>query len=191
MEEQKKSKSWLLGQKENIRTIIIAVILAVLLRTFIIEPRYIPSASMEPTLQIKDRIIVEKLSSFLRPPQRGEILVFYPPKSPLIEDSSKAYIKRVIGLPGELIAIHDGQVFVNGKALTEPYISEPIDYSLAPNFEIRIPEHSLWMMGDNRNNSYDSHVWGFLPEQNIVGRAVFRFFPIDQRVGVFSTPEYS
>jgi len=193
LEQQKNLGSWLSGQKENIRTIIIAIFLAVVLRTFAIEPRYIPSGSMEPTLQIEDRIIVEKVSNFLRSPQRGDILVFYPPNSPLIEDSTKAYIKRVIGLPGDLISIHDGQVFVNGKALTEPYIPEPINYYLPQdplNSAIKIPENTYWMMGDNRNNSSDSHVWGFLPQQNIIGRAVFRFFPFDNRAGLLQTPSY-
>ncbi len=193
MEEQKNSESWLSNQKENIRTIIIAVILAILLRTFVIEPRYIPSASMEPTLQIEDRIIVEKITNFWRSPERGEILVFYPPASPLIEDNSKAYIKRVIGLPGDLISIHDGQVFVNGQALTEPYIAESINYYLPDKpleSAIRVPANSYWMMGDNRNNSNDSHVWGFLPQQNIVGRAVLQFFPWDDRTGLIKTPSY-
>jgi signal peptidase I len=193
LEQQKNLGSWLSGQKENIRTVAIAIILAIVLRTFVIEPRYIPSASMEPTLQIEDRIIVEKVSNFLRSPQRGDILVFYPPNSPLIEDSTKAYIKRVIGLPNDLISIHDGRVFVNGKALTEPYIPEPIDYDLPQNpltSAIKIPENTYWMMGDNRNNSNDSHVWGFLPQQNIIGRAVFRFFPLDNRAGLLQAPNY-
>jgi signal peptidase I len=185
--------SWLAGQKENIKTIAIAVILAFLLRTFIIEPRYIPSGSMEPTLQIDDRIIVEKISYLFHPPQRGEIVVFYPPKSPVIEDSSKAYIKRVIGLPGDRIAIHDGQVFVNNQPLTEPYTAEPPDYYLPrqPLTEfITVPAHSYWVMGDNRNNSNDSHVWGFLPKDNIIGRAYFRFFPLGDRLGKLRTPKY-
>ncbi|AFY72207.1 signal peptidase I [Synechococcus sp. PCC 7502] len=193
MEQQKNFGSWWASQKENIRTIVIAVIVAILLRTFVIEPRYIPSASMEPTLHIEDRIIVEKVSNWWRSPQRGEILVFYPPESPLIEDNTKAYIKRVIGLPGELISIHDGQVFINGKPLNEPYILEPIDYYLPANplnSAIKVPENTYWMMGDNRNNSNDSHVWGFLPEQNIVGKAIVRFFPWDGRAGILEHPSY-
>lgn len=183
MEEQKKIGTWLNAHQDNIRTIIIAVIMAIVIRTFIVEPRYIPSASMEPTLQVEDRIIVEKFTSLFRSPQRGDIIVFYPPASGAIADASKAYIKRVIGLPGELIAIHDGKVFINGQPLNETYIAEPPDYELPLNSALTIPEHSYWVMGDNRNNSNDSHVWGFLPEQNIIGRAVFRFFPVDSRFG--------
>jgi signal peptidase I len=194
MEQQEKKQPWLLEQKENIRTIVIAVVLAFLLRTFIIEPRYIPSGSMEPTLQVNDRIIVEKVSYLLHPPHRGEIIVFYPPKSPVIEDSSKAYIKRVIGLPGDRIAIHDGRVFVNDQPLEEAYIAEPPNYYLPrhPLTEsIRVPMGSYWVMGDNRNNSNDSHVWGFLPQSNIIGRAYFRFFPFGDRLGKLQVPTYS
>lgn len=182
MEEPKKLTTWL--NIENLRTIIIAIILAIIMRTFIIEPRYIPSASMYPTLRVEDRIIVEKFSSLFRPLQRGDIVVFYPPSSPAIGDTSKAYIKRIIGLPGELIAIHDGKVFINNQPLEEPYIAEPPDYDLPRRpAAIQVPEYSYWVMGDNRNNSNDSHVWGFLPAQNIVGRAVFRFYPLDNRFG--------
>ncbi len=193
MEDQKNTTTWLSGQKENIRTVLIAIVLAFFLRTFVIEPRYIPSESMVPSLQVEDRIIVEKISNFTRSPQRGEILVFYPPESPQIEDNTKAYIKRIIGLPGDLISIHDGQVFVNGQPLTEPYILEPINYFLPNNpvnSAIRVPDHTYWMMGDNRNNSNDSHIWGFLPQENIIGRAIFRFFPWDNRTGLLSTPKY-
>lgn len=205
--EQKEqiSQSWFEKHRDNIRTVSIALILAFLLRTFIIEPRFIPSGSMEPTLLVNDRIIVEKVSYSLRDPQRGEIIVFYPPKSPAIEDNTKAYIKRLIGLPGDRISIHDGKVFVNDRALTENYIAEPPDYifpNQAQNLEslsssqdsryksITVPQGYYWMMGDNRNSSNDSHIWGFLPRQNMIGRAFLRFFPFDNRVGELKTPKY-
>lgn len=211
--EQKEqiSQPWFEKHRDNIRTVSIALILAFLLRTFIIEPRFIPSSSMEPTLLVNDRIIVEKVSYLLRDPQRGEIIVFYPPKSPAIEDNTKAYIKRLIGLPGDRISIHDGKVFVNDQALTENYIAEPPDYifpnqaqnleSLSPSHNsqdtrggsryksITVPQGYYWMMGDNRNSSNDSHIWGFLPRQNIIGRAFLRFFPFDNRIGELKTPK--
>jgi signal peptidase I len=187
-EQKEQDKSWFQRNQESIRTIAIALILAFLLRTFIIEPRYIPSGSMEPTLLVNDRIIVEKVSYWFREPQRGEILVFYPPKSPAIEDSSKAYIKRLIGLPGDRISIHDGKVFVNDKAISESYIAEPPEYSFSSS--VTVPPGYYWMMGDNRNSSNDSHVWGFLPRQNIIGRAFFRFFPFGDRIGELKTPNY-
>ncbi|MDX1977930.1 MAG: signal peptidase I [Pseudanabaenaceae cyanobacterium bins.68] len=171
-------KSWW-SQRDNIQIVLTALVLAILLRTLVVEPRYIPSGSMEPTLQVGDRIVVEKLTHRWQLPQRGEIIVFYPP-FPDREAHSKAYIKRVIGLPGDRLSIHDGQLFLNGIAQIEPYISEPIDYELPDQGEILIPPDYLWVMGDNRNNSNDSHVWGYLPRQNIIGRAIFRFFPFDQ-----------
>lgn len=191
-------------QKDNIRTVVIALILAFLLRTFVVEPRFIPSGSMEPTLLVNDRIIVEKISYLFNEPKRGQIIVFYPPKSPAIEDNTKAYIKRVIGLPGDRISIFNGKVFVNNNPLQEPYIAEPPKYVLPSqkqNLEslsdsggeqavIIVPPNYYWVMGDNRNNSNDSHIWGFLPKQNIIGRAYLRFWPFDDRLGELKAPKY-
>ena len=212
------TSGWLKEQlQDNAPTILVAVLLAVGVRTFVAEPRFIPSSSMEPTLQIDDRLIIEKISYYFRKPVRGEIVIFNPPPSPVIPDTSKVYIKRVIGLPGDRISIQDGKVFVNRKALTEPYIAEPPAYNLPPNdnlptsdpksecsrcFDLKqinrdgnlpsftVPPGKYWVMGDNRNNSEDSHVWGFLPQENIVGRAYFRYWPFDRRVGELSTPKY-
>ncbi|MEE3719686.1 signal peptidase I [Tumidithrix elongata RA019] len=186
---QQTLKPWWQKHAETIRIVAIAFVLAFLLRTFIVEPRFIPSGSMEPTLQIHDRIIVDKISYQFNQPQRGEILIFYPPASPFIEDTSKAYIKRLIGLPGDRISIQAGKVYVNDIAIEEPYIAEPPSYNFRGS--VTVPPNSYWVMGDNRNNSNDSHVWGFLPKQNIVGRAVFRFWPLDNRLGEITTPKYS
>jgi signal peptidase I len=198
---------------EGIKIIAIALVLAFFLRSFVLEPRFIPSGSMEPTLQINDRVIVEKVSYALGQPHRGDIIVFYPPQSPYIQDSTKAYIKRIIGLPGDRISIHDRQVFVNDVALDEAYIAEAVDYVYPPeqkklqellaaeelgnkvalanlNVSVTVPEDSFWVMGDNRNYSNDSHVWGFLPKQNIIGHACFRFWPLDDRFGWIANPEY-
>jgi signal peptidase I len=179
---------WWQKHAETIRIVALAFVLAFLLRTFIVEPRFIPSGSMEPTLQIYDRIIVDKISYQFHPPQRGEILIFYPPASPFIQDSSKAYIKRLIGLPGDRVRVQAGKVFVNDVQIQEPYIAEPPKYNFRS--DITVPPNSYWVMGDNRNNSNDSHVWGFLPEENILGRAVLRFWPLDSRLGIIKTPEY-
>ncbi len=175
-------------QKDTIQIVVIALVLAFLMRALVIEPRYIPSGSMEPTLQVGDRIVVEKLTHRWQLPQRDQIIIFYPPFRD--EDgNAKAYIKRVIGLPGDRLKVEDGKLFLNGEAQTEPYIAEPITYDFPPvelNLkEITVPAGYLWVMGDNRNNSNDSHVWGFLPQQNVIGRAIFRFFPLDQ-IGFFN-----
>jgi signal peptidase I len=196
--------------KEYLPTLAAAGLVVLVVRTFIAEPRYIPSSSMEPTLQINDRLIIEKLSYKFRKPERGEVIVFNPPAVPVVPDASKVYIKRLIGLPGDRIAIRDGKVFVNDKALNEPYIKEAPDYTLPTNdlskcqgcfqppeviqtkksLSFTVPPGNYWMMGDNRNNSLDSRVWGFLPEQNIVGRAFFRYWPPDDRIGKLTTPKY-
>jgi signal peptidase I len=162
----------------------VALAIALVVRVFIAEPRYIPSPSMMPTLAVGDRLLIEKLSYHLQPPNRGDIVVFEPP--PQLQDygysASQAFIKRVIGLPGDTVQVSQGKVFINGQALIERYILEAPEYEMPL---VRVPTGSLFMMGDNRNDSNDSHVWGFLPIQNAIGRAAFRFWPLD-KVGVMS-----
>ncbi len=164
---------------ENIQILLLALGLAFLIRTFVAEPRYIPSESMLPTLEIGDRLIVEKLSYYSHPPHRGDIVVFAPP--PQLQEQGyqedQAFIKRVIGLPGDSISVQNGRVFVNQQLLTEAYIAEAPNYSM---LSMIVPPERLFMMGDNRNNSNDSHIWGFLPKKNIVGHACFRFWPLER-----------
>lgn len=177
--QSKSSSPWVKlwdSQKENLQIILIALFLAFLIRGWIAEPRYIPSDSMFPTLKIGDRLVVEKISYRLHPPQTGDIIVFEPPQNLKEQGFTKeqVFIKRIIGLPGQTIAIKKGQVYINNQPLTENYIAEPPDYELNP---YPIPDHQFFVMGDNRNNSNDSHIWGFLPQENIIGRAIFRFWP--------------
>ncbi len=169
--------------RENLVILAIALGLSLLIRTFIAEPRFIPSDSMFPTLEINDRLVVEKVSYYFRPPTQGDIIVFNPPEQlqTLGYASDQAFIKRVIGEPGQTIQVKDGWVYIDNQPLYENYTAEPPDYKLEPQ---KIPENSYFVMGDNRNDSNDSHVWGFLPKQNIIGRAVFRFWPIDRFGGV-------
>jgi signal peptidase I len=164
---------------ENLQIIIIALVLAFVIRTFIAEPRYIPSDSMLPTLAQGDRLVVEKVSDYFHPPQRGDIIVFEPPPQLQIQgyEKDQAFIKRVIGQAGEVISVANGSVYINNQPLQEDYIFEPPNYSLPP---IRVPEGYLFVMGDNRNNSNDSHIWGFLPQKNAIGRAIFRFYPFNK-----------
>jgi signal peptidase I len=173
------------SQRENLQILGIALTLAIVIRLFIAEPRYIPSDSMVPTLEIGDRLVVEKVTYYLRPPERGDIVVFDPP--PLLQEygyaPDKAFIKRVIGTPGDVVKVQQGVVYLNGHPLTEAYIAEPPAYEMPP---VQVPEGQYFVMGDNRNNSNDSHIWGFLPRQNMIGRATFRFFPLD-RVGFLKT----
>lgn len=165
---------WRVG--ENLQILLIALCLALFIRTFVAEPRFIPSESMLPTLELGDRLVVEKISYRFRAPQTGEIVVFDPPKQLQIQGYAKdqAFIKRVIGVEGNEIKVEKGKVYINEEPLKEAYIAEPPDYQWGPQI---VPKGQLFVMGDNRNNSNDSHVWGFLPKRNVIGHALFRFWP--------------
>ena len=172
--------SWL---RDNLPVIALALTLAFFIRTFIAEPRFIPSDSMLPTLLQGDRLVVEKVSYRFHEPQRGDIVVF---QTPLLLQQmgypqDQAFIKRVIGLPGDTIAVQEGKVYLNNQPLEEDYIYEAPAYNLPPR---EVPEKEIFVMGDNRNNSNDSHIWGFLPENQIIGRAILRFLPFN-RLGWF------
>ena len=164
---------------ETIQTVGLGLVMAFGIRSYVAEARYIPTGSMLPTLQINDRLFIEKISYHFNSPDRGDIVVFWPPASAHPQNERDAYIKRVIGLPGEAVEVTDGQVFVNGTALSEDYIQAPPDYIWGPE---TVPESAYLVLGDNRNRSSDSHVWGFVPQENIIGRAVVRFWP-PNRVG--------
>ncbi|MDX2229570.1 MAG: signal peptidase I [Leptolyngbyaceae cyanobacterium bins.349] len=181
---------------EILKTLGLSAILAFGIRTFVAEARYIPSRSMVPTLQVDDRLIVDKVSYHFKDPERGDIVVFMPPEEasvvctgPRVQSTSKdAYIKRIIALPGEKIEVRQGKVFINDQALKEDYLEEVPDYQYGPRV---VPENSYLVLGDNRNNSCDSHYWGFVPRENIIGRAIVRFWPLG-RVGEISPePQYS
>ncbi len=169
---------------EGLKTIGLSAILAIGIRQFVAEARYIPSGSMLPTLQINDRLIVDKLSYRFNTPQRGDIVVFSPTSTLEKQNFHDAFIKRVIGLPGDKVEVKGGRVFVNDQALRENYIEEDPQYQWGPQ---TVPPNSYLVLGDNRNNSYDSHYWGFVPREKIIGRAVVRFWP-PNRVGEI-TPE--
>lgn len=168
--------------RENLLILVVALSLAFSIRTFVAEPRYIPSDSMLPTLEVGDRLVVDKVSYHFHFPETGDIIVFEPPPQLQIQGYVKdqAFIKRAIGQPGQEVSIHDGKVFLDRKPIPENYISEPPAYKWGPQV---VPEGQLFVMGDNRNNSNDSHIWGFLPTENIIGRAFFRFWPPD-RIGL-------
>ena len=168
------------------RNLILWALLALLLRWLVVEPRWIPSGSMLPTLQLQDRILVEKVRPRLARGRhghlhRGDVVVFAPPEQLVAAgyDASAALIKRVVGLPGDQLEVRDGNLIRNGSALVEPWRKEAINYEMAP---ITVPADQLWVMGDNRNASLDSHLWGSLPETNVLGTAVWRYWPL-QRFG--------
>jgi signal peptidase I len=154
----------------------LAVGLAAVCHATVAEARFIPSGSMLPTLQVGDRVLIEKVSYHLTNPQRGDIVVFQPPRA--VEafgyDRKVPWIKRVVGLPGEKISVQGGQVLVNQRPLDEMYLEEPALYAMP---ETAVPPGCVFVLGDNRNHSIDSHIWGAVPLQNIIGRASFRFWP--------------
>lgn len=174
----KQSSNWQ-KIKENSQTIIIALGLALIIRLFIAEPRYIPSESMLPTLDLGDRLVIEKVSYHFSPPHWGDIIVFHPPKQlqNLGYQHEQAFIKRVVATPGQTVAVINGKVYVDENPVRENYVLESPNYQLLP---VKVPPNHLFVMGDNRNNSNDSHIWGFLPETEIVGRAIFRFWPLNR-----------
>ncbi len=171
--------------REWLDSALIAAIIAFVTVTYVGRSFIIPSSSMEPTLKPGDVIIVDKISYRFRPIRRGEIVVFHPP----IPNETRFFVKRVIGLPGDLIEIRDGKVFVNGRPLSEPYIKAKPEYVYGP---CRVPPGQYFLLGDNRNNSYDSHAWDypFVARKLIEGRVILRIFP-PYRIRLFSRPHYN
>ncbi len=162
-----------------IETIVIALILALLIKTYIIQVSVVPTGSMIPTLiggvdgKFNDRLFVNKFVYYFKTPERGDIVVF---KSP--HQDGKDYVKRCIGLPGDSIEIKQGVVYVNGKELILVGVNIRKDYTYyGPS---KIPEKSYFMLGDNRSMSLDSRAWGFVKEKDIIGKALFTFWPISQ-----------
>ena len=160
---------------------IFTVFFAGLMRQFVIETRYIPAESMLPTLKVNDRLVINKLIYRFYSPQRGDVVVFNPTKALEDQNYQDAFIKRVIGLPGDRVEVRGGQVIINGTVLRENYIQERPQYQLDP---VVVPPDQYMVLGDNRNNSYDSHYWGFVPKDKIIGRAVIRFWPFDRLGGI-------
>jgi signal peptidase I len=158
-----------------------AVIITVLLRTFVISQYEIPSGSMEPTIEIGDRLFAEKVSYYFAEPSRGDIVTFDDP----IEEG-RVLIKRCIAVGGQVVDLKDGKVVVDGLALDEPYVygkpSVPLDQMTGVRFQYpyTVPEGSIWVMGDNRTNSLDSRYFGPISEKDITGKALFRFLPFDR-----------
>ncbi|MCT7983830.1 signal peptidase I [Laspinema sp. A4] len=172
---------------EALKTIGLSAILAIGIRHFVAEARYIPSGSMLPTLEINDRLIVDKLSYRFTNPDRGDIVVFYPTKTLQEQNFKDAFIKRVIGLPGETVEVRGERVYINNIPIKERYIEEGPNYQYGPE---TVPDDQYLVLGDNRNNSYDSHYWGFVPRDKIIGRAVIRFWPPNRMGELNPQPVY-
>ena len=161
---------------EWIGLVVLALVIALLIKTFLFQAFYIPSESMVPTLKVHDRVLVNKLSYKLHPVHRDDIVVFKAPKNsdPGIDD----LVKRVIGLPGESVSGHGGHVYINGQELKETYLpSGTFTSDFSP---VKIPANSYWVMGDNRGNSRDSRVFGTIAKHEIVGRVFVRIWPLSR-----------
>jgi len=169
--------------------LVAALLVFCLLRPFVIQAFFIPSGSMRPTLLEGDRILVNKFIYFFRDPKPGEIVVFNAP--PAASPDDKDFIKRVVGGPGDRICVREGALHRNGEAIIEDYIAEAPRYVWPnPGGAVEVPEGHLLVMGDNRNDSNDSHKWGywdqktgrwlsrpFLPRENVLGKAMVVFWP--------------
>ena len=181
--------------REVIETIVLAVILAFILRTFVIQAFYIPSGSMENTLLPGDMILVNKFIYYFTDIKRGDIVVFKYPN-----DMTKDYIKRVIALSGDTVEIKDGDVYINDKKTEEKYTKEkaiedlvmhqhiekdPVtgqQVAVQTETKMKVPEGRIFVMGDNRNNSQDSRFWGCLPKSYLKGKALTIYWPLS-RIG--------
>lgn len=166
---RRRSLRWLV---EVVVIVAAAFVLALLVQQFLVKPFAIPSPSMEPTLVEGDRVLVNRLVYHFRSPERGDIIVFQPPN----QNGGDPFIKRVVAVGGDTVAVHDGLLYVNGEAQDEPFIKEyPI---LDETPETPIPAGYVWAMGDNRNNSGDSRVFGPVSEDAILGTAFAIYWPL-------------
>ena len=164
--------------REWVRSILLALLLAFGIRTAVVEAFFIPSGSMEPTLLVGDRILGNKFWFWFADPHRQDIVIFSPPDGASL--AAGAMIKRVIAVEGDVVEVRDQQVFVNGTPVDEPYIKERPQYNLPPT---TVPHGMLFVLGDNRNASYDSHAWGFVPRDHLKAKAFARYWP-PQRIGL-------
>ena len=161
--------------RETVETVLWAVVLALILRTFVVQAFWIPSGSMIPTLLPGDRVLVCKFWYYVQEPEREQVFVFKYPVDP-----KRDFVKRIIGLPGETVEIRRGTVYINGEPLKDGYVKFKDAYNMQ---KVTVPADSYFAMGDNRPNSQDSRFWGFVPEKNIRGPVFFRYWPLS-RIGV-------
>lgn len=168
---KRKSALW-----ELLQSVIIAILLATVIRLLIMSPFFIPSPSMVPALQVGDRIIVSKVAYYFHEPQHGDIVVFKYPLNP-----KKDYVKRLIAVEGDVVELKDSNLYINGAEVPENYLPSNLRFSdFGP---LQVPPGKYFMLGDNRNNSADSRFWGFLPHNMIIGKTVFIYWPLN-RIGL-------
>ncbi len=165
---------------EWLAVVIGALVAALLIKVFLFQAFFIPSESMLPTLEVGDRVLVNKLAYSVGDVERGDVVVFHKPASLPVSDVNE-FIKRVIGLPGDTIEGRDGVVFVNGELLDEPYLPPGV---ITDTFARTVPDGQLFVMGDNRNNSQDSRSFGTIDADTVVGEAFVRVWPLPELGGI-------
>lgn len=161
--------------RSEIKTSLATFAIALMVRILMVEPRYIPSLSMFPTFDIGDQLLVDKVSHYRKPYQKRDVVVFNPTE--IYKDmtgNNEALIKRIVATAGDTVEVKNNRLFVNGIVQDETYVNDYPDYTLPPT---EVPAGMLLVLGDNRNHSFDSHVWGFLPEKNVIGRAFVKYWP--------------
>lgn len=185
--ERAQAMSWKRFLLETLETLILAIVIFTTINLVSVRVR-VDGFSMQPTLENGNYVLVNRLAYLWSEPRRGDIIVFRPPMYPEenlwerviglpdLEERYQDYIKRVIGLPGERVKIEAGVVYINDVALNEPYLKIHPSYT----GEWEVPPETLFVLGDNRNNSSDSHAWGFVPLKNVIGRAELVYWPIPQ-----------
>lgn len=157
--------------REILSTLLPALLIAVLMHLFLAQSTIVYGQSMEPNYHTDERLIIEKLTYYFHPPQRGDVVVIKDPSG-----GSTPLIKRVVALAGERVTIANGQVFINGQALREPYLSQITD---GRSRSWVVPPLHVFVLGDNRGNSRDSRVFGPVPLGDVLGHAVFRYWPLE------------
>ncbi|UQZ36204.1 signal peptidase I [Paenibacillus sp. PK3_47] len=153
--------------KQWVPSILIGVVLSLFIRTYVAEAMRVPTESMVPTIEVNDRLVVEKML-WLTSLKHGDIVVFTPPVQ---DELHKRYVKRLIGLPGDTLEIKDGSLIRNGEIIGEPYLKEPMTYTFGP---VTVPEEHYFFLGDNRNVSYDAHLWPtpFVAKDKLIGKVI-------------------
>lgn len=168
-------KPYVLGElRVWARDIFFAALAAVLIVVFIIQPVKVEGTSMQPHLADQERIFVNKFVYHFGEIERGDVVVFWYPKDP-----TKSFIKRVVGLPNEVVEMRNGKVYVNGNRLLEPYL-RPHFFDHSSLGPVRVTREHFFVLGDHRNSSNDSRNWGLVPRQNIFGKAIFRYWPVSK-----------
>jgi len=189
VDDQKKNVIWdiLVGVFDFVKTVATIVILAIIIRVFVIQPYIVEGQSMEQSFHNNDYLITEKISYKIREPKRGEVIIFHPPDNPSVN-----YIKRVVGLPNDKIEVRAGGVYVNDKKIYEPYLTsnEETLNSQKNDYVIVLRDDEYFVFGDNRNHSRDSREIGAIPKENVVSRVWFRLLPIN-KLKAFAAVSYS